>query len=82
MNEKLKSVQIANEIPNFGDECICYAQIGNDQIVYLDRLIVYVRAIGSALPISDEALYTCYLLYLAEVEKQTELLDSSEAAAK
>lgn len=70
MDETLRSVQIANNVPDFGDARIRYGWIGNDQLMYVDDLPVYALARGQDEPLSDKALYQAYLQSLVDITEQ------------
>lgn len=76
LDDKLRAVQKRNKLPNFGDSRITYGRIDNDQLIYVDELPRYARAIGPDLPLSEAALYESYLLNLEEIERMTEMLET------
>lgn len=61
MDDSLRQIQVEYGVPDFGDVRICYEQLGNDQLMYIDNLPVYAQALGARDPMSDQVLYPAYL---------------------
>ena len=74
MDDTLRRIQAAHQVPDFGDGLIRYEQLGNDQLIYIDDSPVYATALGDREPLSNQALYEVYLQFLVEHEKLTELI--------
>ena len=74
MDDTLRSVQIKNKVPDFGDARIRYEWIDNDQLMYVDDLPVYALAGSQREPLSDRELYQAYLQSLVQIIEQTELI--------
>ena len=75
LDEKLIAGQRRHEVPTFGSDRIRYERADNDQLIYVDDLSKYARAIGPALPLDEDALYSCWLLHLEEIERKTKMLE-------